>query len=333
MTLRVSVVIPSYNAARFLRESIGSVQMQTRPVHELIVVDDGSTDDSVKVARELGAIVLTSGRNAGPAAARNIGWRAATGDVVSFLDADDRWEPEHCETLAELLERFPEVELAYARVSAFGDQEFVTRPVLAEGVPTRATSHMMRTNLVPQIAVMVRRAALEAVGGYDERLRYSEDYHLWLRLSERAPFVCSHAITAHYRVHAAQATNATVKLWQSFWQVRLAFLERARETRHEALGEFEEQLRLGYEDDLRTAWDLNDLGLLRALLALQAQVPGAQGIYRAWRRRMMLFAPVWPAAKALVRTLLRRVRMRRTEARLWRDGDPAPATIAPESPN
>ena len=133
----ISVVVPAFNAARFLPEAIASVRAQTRTGAELIVIDDCSTDDSLEVARSLGATCLSTPTNSGPSAARNIGLRAARGELVAFLDADDYWEPNHCETTAALLDAHPGTAVAFGLSRTVGSTEI--RPAeqapVPEGVP------------------------------------------------------------------------------------------------------------------------------------------------------------------------------------------------------
>src|SRR5258708_4269305 len=100
--LRVSAVIPCFNASRWVEEAISSVCWQTRKVDELIVVDDCSVDASADIAHRAGAIVVANARNSGEGFSRNAGMRAATGDVVCFLDADDIWLPRHVEIIVGL---------------------------------------------------------------------------------------------------------------------------------------------------------------------------------------------------------------------------------------
>ena len=92
---RISVVIPCYNGARFLEQALASVREQTRPVDEVIVVDDGSTDDSADIARRAGVTCLSLEENMGPGASRNRGIALCRGEIVAFLDCDDYWMPEH----------------------------------------------------------------------------------------------------------------------------------------------------------------------------------------------------------------------------------------------
>ena len=100
--LSVAAIIPCYNGAEFLAEAIKSVQSQTRPVDEILVVDDGSTDESAAIARDLGAEVLSLGMNLGAGPARNHGLRHVRSDLVAWLDADDYWLDHHVATLVPL---------------------------------------------------------------------------------------------------------------------------------------------------------------------------------------------------------------------------------------
>ena len=219
----ISVVIPSYNAARFLPEAIASVRAQTRPVAELIVIDDGSSDGSLELARGLGATCLSTGVNSGPSAARNLGWRVARGELVAFLDADDFWDPTHLESVAALREAHPQAVLAFALTRTVGGAADETPRVpatLPPGLPGDAFWPLLERNFVAQSAVIVRRAALAATGGYDEAMRHSEDYDLWLSLSRRAPFVCTGAVTVNYRRHDAQVTQEPAAMARGWWRAR-----------------------------------------------------------------------------------------------------------------
>ncbi len=102
---RISVVIPCYNGARFLEQALASVREQTRPVDEVIVVDDGSTDDSADIARRAGVTCLSLEENMGPGASRNRGIARCSGEIIAFLDADDYWMPSHIGEMTALLER------------------------------------------------------------------------------------------------------------------------------------------------------------------------------------------------------------------------------------
>lgn len=172
----ISVVIPAYNAERCISRAIESVLAQTRPVREVIVVDDGSQDETAAVVGRFDAPVrLVQQANGGPAAARNYGVRAAQGEWTAFLDADDAWLPEKIERQAKLLGR-ERVGVAHCYVAGEHDK------FRYEGELT--FERMWRQNMIGTSTAVVRKAAWESVGGFqeDRRIMGVEDYHFWLRI-------------------------------------------------------------------------------------------------------------------------------------------------------
>ena len=175
-SLRVSVVITCYNYGRFLDEAIRSVLGQSQDALEVIVVDDGSQDDSVVVARRH-PVVLLEQANQGVCAARNLGGRAARGEYLLFLDADDVLEPGHVAACVAALDKAPrEVAYAYTGMRYFGQEEgeLAGRPFARETLIER--------NFVHASALMRREVFLE-VGGFNDAWRDGlEDYELWIRM-------------------------------------------------------------------------------------------------------------------------------------------------------
>jgi glycosyltransferase involved in cell wall biosynthesis len=283
---RVSVVIPCHNGAKYLPQALESVRAQTRPVDEVIVVDDQSTDESAAIARCFGATVLSTDRNLGPSGARSAGIAASTGDVLAFLDADDYWEPDHIERVVGLHDRHPEIALAFSRERRIGEWSGEHPKVLPEDRPVDAFWTLLRQNIIPQMGVAVRRAQLEEVGGYDPALRYSEDYDLWLRLSRRHPIACTHAITCNHRGHPAQASRNDTRLERSAAEVRRRAWVSARGTEPaEFVNRLENELRRAWERQLRAAWRSRDARRFETVLGLQDCVPGSAAIHRKWTRR------------------------------------------------
>ena len=189
-TVRVAVVIPVYRAA-FLAEALESVFAQSHLPDEVIVVDDGSPDREElrsAVARYEGRLQLIHQFNCGAAAARNRGLAATRADFVAFLDADDRWLPDH---LAQQLRAFahrPELDLIYADGLIIGTTPLAGRTYMAEcpseGPVTFASLLDLRCNVLLS-AVVARRAVIAAVGGFDESLRRGHDADLWFRLARQ----------------------------------------------------------------------------------------------------------------------------------------------------
>ena len=174
----VSAIIPAYNAAAFVGAAIDSALAQTHPACEIIVVDDGSSDDtSAIVARYAAPVRLIRQANAGPGAARNRAAREARGDWLAMLDADDTWLPHKLERQLPFGEPAA-VGLVFARDP--WDERFRIR------IPPRVTfEYLWQRNFVKNSGAMVRRTTFEALGGFDERreLIGVEDYNLWLRIA------------------------------------------------------------------------------------------------------------------------------------------------------
>lgn len=316
MSERISVVIPAYNAAAYLKDAVESARQQTRPVNEIIVVDDCSTDATLEVARQLGVTVMSTGTNSGPSMARNIGWRAASSQLIAFIDADDIWFPEHCEVVAGLLDANPRAELAFGQQQVFGTHTGVSQAELPDGIPSDAFLQLLRRNVVPQLAVVVRRNALAATGGYDESLRYSEDYDLWLRLAQRGPFICSHRVTAGYRRHPAQATQSVSAVVNGSWVVRHKVYKQlcTENASQDMLTLVRRQLMNAYNDDLLLAWNTLNRELLLETLGLSHLVPDGELVRLGWERRIRYWWYPWKLLKnvdqalpAYVRRLGRRV--------------------------
>jgi glycosyltransferase involved in cell wall biosynthesis len=184
----VSVVVPAFNAAARIGAALASVQEQTFSRIEIVVVDDGSSDDTAAAAQR----VLGDGRrpyrvvrqeNKGPSSARNHGWRLAQGAWIQFLDDDDRIAPEKIRTQVEALKELREapalIVSTWARVGPDGGTQACQRPMLAGPILENV---LQPSGFMPFMAGLVSRAWLERVGGFDERLGYIEDVDLQLRL-------------------------------------------------------------------------------------------------------------------------------------------------------
>jgi GT2 family glycosyltransferase len=191
---RYTVVIPAYNAARTLGPAIESVRAQTVQDWELIVIDDGSTDETGKLAAAYEAdsrVVAYSQPNAGPAAARNRGIRFARGELVSFLDSDDLMMPGYLAAMGAALDRAPEAALAYTDAWSLDDesrQVHVASAMSGADPPAEPPTEseellllLLRENFI-LASTTVRRRILEDLGGYDESMRFAEDYDLWIRI-------------------------------------------------------------------------------------------------------------------------------------------------------
>jgi glycosyltransferase involved in cell wall biosynthesis len=208
----VSVVIPCFNYGRFLRDAVASIHSQTFAEHEIIVVDDGSTDETEAVARGLGAAVRYLRQpNQGPSAARNRGIAAARGRYVAFLDADDTWHPEKLARQVPILEQRPDVVLVYTDSTSFDGAtgaEFGRHGERFAHFHGRVLGRLVEAgNFIPSATPLVRRTTLEEVGGFDATMRSSEDWDLWVRLAARGEVGYIDEPLARYRLHGAQASR------------------------------------------------------------------------------------------------------------------------------
>jgi glycosyltransferase involved in cell wall biosynthesis len=178
----VSVIIPTYNSASLVTQAIDSALAQTAPPAEIIVADDGSTDDTRQRVTAYGKPVIYRGqKNRGVAAARNLGLRRATGQFVAFLDADDLWHPTKLEVQLEVMTAQPDLGLLG---TGRYDPSGVHRAVSGRGAVTRiAWRDLAVKNYFTASSVMVRRMVLDQVGEFDTTLQGPEDYDLWLRIA------------------------------------------------------------------------------------------------------------------------------------------------------
>jgi len=204
--VRVSVIIPTYNRARVVGEAIRSALDQTVRDIEVIVVDDGSTDDTrdaVDGCRD-GRVRYIYKTNGGPASARNAGLAEAKGEYVAFLDHDDLWPARFLEVMTGALDGRPEFGLAYSPITLrYADGHEVERYKVREGESGWCTGALFRNSFVWTSASLMRRSVLKGFG-YDETLRRSyEDGDFFLRLALRTPFLYIPETQAIKRVHEA----------------------------------------------------------------------------------------------------------------------------------
>ncbi|MEW6285732.1 MAG: glycosyltransferase [Chloroflexota bacterium] len=220
----VSVIIPNYNHARFLGGAIRSVLEQTyRPV-EIIVVDDGSTDNSAEVAAAFGdQIRYIYQTNAGLSAARNTGLRAAQGELIGVLDADDMYEPNFLETLVAALQADPEADGVYCGYR-FVDEannplpQIENRPV----PPGELYTALLDGNFFVPESVFLRRRVYDDVGFFDESLRACEDWDVWLRAAKKYRLIHSPHILTRHRVLAGSMSTDPLRMLTA----RLAVLKK-----------------------------------------------------------------------------------------------------------
>jgi glycosyltransferase involved in cell wall biosynthesis len=189
----VSVIIATYNRGYIVHEAVESVLAQTYNLIEIIVVDDGSVDNTQSVLRTYGSkIRVLEQANAGPASARNMGIQASQGDIICFLDSDDIWLPTYVERQVALLEKVgPSIPCSLGNAITFwADGRETTsfdlailKPQLEEGLWLNVLEVLLTRFVMCNQMLAIRRSALNKAGSFDPSLRYMEDYDLALRLA------------------------------------------------------------------------------------------------------------------------------------------------------
>jgi len=200
----ISVVMPTHNSAQFVADAVRSVLAQTYSPVELIVVDDGSTDETLKVLEPFRTrIKCVRQPNRGPSAARNRGIRESRGELIAFLDSDDQWLPEKLARQWEIMQANPRVGLVHTGnlVLQQGSGK-ICEPLRDCGKPSGDLSKsIFLANPIVTSTVLVRRACLDHDHCFDENLRTCEDYDLWIRLASVVEFAYVDVALAIYRCH------------------------------------------------------------------------------------------------------------------------------------
>jgi glycosyltransferase involved in cell wall biosynthesis len=218
MTL-VTVVTPSLNQGRYVREAIESVRAQTHALVEHVVVDGGSTDGTLAILDEYEGLRWVSEPDRGQSHALNKGFEMAAGEVFGWLNADDAYEPQ---AIAEALEALDGVGLVYADVTRVNDDGVNPRRIRSRPSWDLWTE-LNDGNGVFSPAVFFTREAFEAAGGLDESLHLAMDYDLWLKIGKR--FGARHVdrVWAIQRIHDEAKT---IRRYEDFWPERLTVSRR-----------------------------------------------------------------------------------------------------------
>lgn len=197
----VSVIIPGYNCANYITETLESVYNQTYQNWEIIFIDDGSTDQTAKVLDPyMDRITYFYQDNKGTAGARNAGIQKAHGELLAFLDNDDLWRPEKLELQVDAMQAHPDVALVFTDGVIFSGDEIVQSSVIAPRlrdwmaihgnrhsrvfVGSMAYEFYLQNFITSASAVLIRKACVDDVGGFDEKIRIADDYDLWLRIAQ-----------------------------------------------------------------------------------------------------------------------------------------------------
>jgi glycosyltransferase involved in cell wall biosynthesis len=236
----ISVITPAYNADQFIAETIESVLAQTFSNWEMLIVDDGSVDDTATIIKKYAnidkRIKYLHQTNSKQGKARNLAIQHAKGEYLAFIDADDLWHPQKLEKQMEVFEANPNVDLIFTNGLVFKDNKDNVINTFShpggELLDQYIYPKMLNGYTFPNLSVITKKEKIIKLGGFCEDLRVQncEDYQMWLRLvDDRNVVYCIDELLFYYRLHDSQVTaNDSFAFSKSIWGVFLADLKRAR---------------------------------------------------------------------------------------------------------
>ncbi|MBD2345352.1 glycosyltransferase family 2 protein [Anabaena subtropica] len=216
---QVSVVIPAYNAITYLPETIKCLAKQTFDDFEVIIVDDGSLDETAQWVSQLQdpRIKLITQVNQGSSGARNTGIKHSQGEFIAFMDADDFWQPTKLEKQVEALQKKPEVALVYTWVAYIDEAGKPTGRIVKHNAEGQVWEKFTERNLIECGSVpMIRRHCFENVGLFDTSIDAAPDWDMWLRLAACYPFAVIKEPLVSYRQHSNNKSKNYPKLLHDF---------------------------------------------------------------------------------------------------------------------
>jgi glycosyltransferase involved in cell wall biosynthesis len=211
----ISVVIPVYNGEKTIRETLESVLNQTFQDFEIIVINDGSSDATLKIVSSLKApgLKVFSYPNVGQSASRNRGFSHSTGEFIAFLDADDLWTPNKLEAQLKALQDNPQAAVAYSWSDFIDESGQFLRAASRSSVSGDVYAKLLLTDFLDNCSnPLIRRQALIEVGGFDESFRPADDWDMWLRLAARYHFVVVPAPQILYRLSANSESSNLLRM-------------------------------------------------------------------------------------------------------------------------
>jgi len=263
MSQSISVIIPTYNGSKYIKPTIESALSQTVPAREIIVVDDGSTDNTETIVRSFGKdITYIRQNNKGPASAYNAGIEASGGEFVALLEHDDIWMPDKNRQQLSVLQKDATIGMVYSPVELMEDDNPSKSSDIDHQAPPGEYKFMdffIRNRVLNCSSVMIRKSLLKQTGLFRENLKLAFDYDLWLRIAMISRIICLDKPLAKYRIHdgnlskdehelmAAEGSLFTILFWKN---KKEAIREVGKDTLNERL------IRL-YR---RVAWDYAQMG-------------------------------------------------------------------------
>lgn len=225
----VSVIVATYNMGQYLVQAIDSILNQEYSALQVIVVDDGSVDDTVNVLERYkndSRVRIIRQQNAGQTVAKNRGLQEAEGEFIAFCDADNYWLPD------KLTRQFALMDTLQTQGVVYGDIQCID----AEGKPLqipqmrrhsgRITGHLLRDNFVAFNTVLISKKIIDEIGGFDPSLRMGIDYDLWLRVSVKYDFFHIPEPLVAYRIWGGQMSNRKAERFENSFKLLKQFLSK-----------------------------------------------------------------------------------------------------------
>lgn len=286
----VSVIIPSYNMARYLPTSVSSALAQTYTNFEIVIVDDGSSDNTAEVVRQWDndpRVRVHRQVNGGLSHARNQGIAHSNGPFIALLDADDIWMPQKL-SLQMPLFRDPKVGVVFSNYERMNDNEERMPMGPTAMYRGKVSGQLLIENFVPASSAVVRRACFERCGGFDVELKTGEDYEMWLRLSAHTEFDFVPEPLMRYRIWGGQMSRDYRGRYETAIRVMQRFLDRNP-------GVVDKEV-------VNRGWAHTYTG--RGNVTLW-RGKDRRGALRDYLRALSLVPGYWPAWKAIVRAFVK----------------------------
>ncbi len=302
----VSVVIPTYNALKFLPQTIASVMAQTFQDFELLLVDDGSSDGTADWVEQYNQhinphsqghkIRFFQQHRGGVSTARNVGIQNAQGEFVAFLDADDLWVPTKLEQQVKYLNQHPRVGLVHGAIALMDEAGALTGRILSSKPADSSLPRLLTQNAVACQTVMVRRSCFEQTGGFDAQADTVEDWDLWMRVARFYPIASLPNVLAHYRQVESSLSRSHERMVPAYHYV----IEKNYEFCQDEL------TRLGVNDRRLKATSYASAYRCLAWKALQCKFPDTRQAYRylvralQYRPDLVVTVEYWRLLAAIV---------------------------------
>lgn len=225
----IAVIIPMYNGAKWIQATIESIFAQSHLPSEIIIVDNNSTDSSIEIVKYFQAIKLINNPIQGPNFSRQCGFQASTTSLIAYLDQDDIWHPDHLKYLSHLLKEYPDYPAAVASSFSFtASRHLHFPPTRLQEIDCNPWSAFPVNQIATPSSLLIRRSALESLGGWPTQFDFCGDVYTWLRLSIHHSFIQNKGITVGYRrQNSSQSAVLLARNTQKCFDSLFAVLEDA----------------------------------------------------------------------------------------------------------